>query len=232
MASRVLTRKQKGTIAGNFLWYRTEIYVYNIEAAKHHIYYGLSYGKECRIWPHMTTHNEVHPCLTQLSEIPPPAQLHSSYYCILSFVPSNDGDNCFVPFCWCFFLFLCTLLCCAQRIRVKWGRKRANAHNCSLCWECMRLQTHSVQNPSSFTWDRMDLSVCKPFHYGRSGNCLFLCGAEWALKEWGIKPPTCIPLWRTNAIYHKDSDYHRRRFMFVLVGAQNLTWHTARVSAT
>lgn len=131
-----------------------------------------------------------------------------------------------------FFLLLCVLLCCAQRMRVKWGRKRANAHNCSLCWECMRLQMHSVQNPSSFTWDRRNLSVCKPFHYGRSGNCLFLCGAEWALKEWGIKPPTCIPLWRTNAIYHKDSDYHRRRFMFVLVGAQNLTWHAARVSAT
>lgn len=105
MASRVLTRKQKGTITGNFLRYKTEIYAYNIEARKHHIYHGLSYSKECRIWPHMTTHNEVHPCLTQLSEIPPPAQLHSSYYCILSFVPSNDGDNCFVPFCWCFFCF-------------------------------------------------------------------------------------------------------------------------------
>lgn len=41
----------------------------------------------------MTTHNEVHPCLTQLSEVPPPAQLHGSQYCILSFVPSNDRDN-------------------------------------------------------------------------------------------------------------------------------------------
>lgn len=54
----------------------------------------------------MTTHNEVHPCLTQLSEIPPPAQLHSSQYCVLSFVPSNDRDNRFERFRPSFLLLL------------------------------------------------------------------------------------------------------------------------------
>lgn len=54
----------------------------------------------------MTTHNEVHPCLTQLSEIPPPAQLHRSQYCILSFVPSNDRDNRFERFRPSFLLLL------------------------------------------------------------------------------------------------------------------------------
>lgn len=38
---------------------------------------------------------------------------------------------------------------------------------------------------------------------------------------------TCIPVWRTNAVDHKDAHYHTRRFTLMLVGAQ----HQARLVA-
>lgn len=50
-------------------------------------------------WPHMTTHNAVRPLLHSGREAPPPDQLHHSFYCIHSFVASNDVDNCIAPPC-------------------------------------------------------------------------------------------------------------------------------------
>lgn len=136
---------------------------------------GLSYGKECRMWPCVTTHNEVHPCLTQLSKIPLLAQLHSSQHCILSFVPSNDMDNRFERFCSSFFCFQFDItLFRSEHLRQAARETRECAQLLPALW--MYISRQQTDAPLLIYMKQKD---CERFlsrgHYGCSRNCFLFC---------------------------------------------------------
>ena len=183
------------------------------------------------VWPHMATHNEVHPCLTPAvwtPPPPPPAQLHNSFSCILSFVASNDLYYCFVLDGLWFLLVLFGFVL-LQTEGVKWGRKWANAYHCCPTLRCMwassarpcasKLICMKQREYLCFYADLLRMfQELLLFLWGCLWDCEIVGGACEGMGHGGLgstvmdctELPTRIPLWSAKnniTSHHEDAHY-------------------------